>query len=407
MKPGAAISKHNFKALLWHAGFLAFASNFIDVDTVIPAMLADAGGSAVQIGILTAIMLGGSSFTQLIFAPIISNFPYKKKFLISGITTRISSLLFLGLMLRYSSLIEANQQVLLIFLLITLFSVGGAFANVSYTDILGKSILDSARKPFFSAKQVISASVLLGSAFLARHILGSADYPVNYSRMFLIGFLALSIASLGFWGIRERIPSELKVRSPRHFFVLIRREMKQNPRLSWFLGFINTMGIAPALLPFMILYSREDMAAGWGINTGTLLLLKVLGSVLTGALLFLYARKFKYRKLLFVNALLAVAAPMLILLFPSRSVIHLVFLLGGIIYAFYSVSMNGVLLEVSGRSNRTLYTGIAGAGNILPALFPLLGGYIIKHWGFLPFLLLFSGLILLSLYFIRKLDCEK
>ena len=63
------ISTHNFYAFLWHAGFLALAQNFMDVDTVIPAMLVESGGKAIHVGIMTAIMLGGSSFTQLIIAP--------------------------------------------------------------------------------------------------------------------------------------------------------------------------------------------------------------------------------------------------------------------------------------------------------------------------------------------------
>jgi len=72
------ISNHNFYAFLWHAGFLAFAQNFMDVDTIIPAMLIESGGGAVHIGIMTAIMMGGSSFTQLFFAPYISNKSFKK-----------------------------------------------------------------------------------------------------------------------------------------------------------------------------------------------------------------------------------------------------------------------------------------------------------------------------------------
>ncbi|MDD3131723.1 MAG: hypothetical protein PHN94_07870, partial [Bacteroidales bacterium] len=55
------ISTHNFWSFLWHAGFLALAKNFMDVDTIIPAMLVEAGGGALHIGIMTAIMLGGSS----------------------------------------------------------------------------------------------------------------------------------------------------------------------------------------------------------------------------------------------------------------------------------------------------------------------------------------------------------
>jgi MFS family permease len=69
--------------------------------------------------------------------------------------------------------------------------------------------------------------------------------------------------------------------------------------------------------------------------------------------------------------------------------------------------MNGLLLEVSGRENRALYTGFAGAGNILPAIFPLTGGLIINWFGFRPFFMMFMLIILLSVYFIRKIDCKK
>ena len=85
----------------------------------------------------------------------------------------------------------------------------------------------------------------------------------------------------------------------------------------------------------------------------------------------------------------------------------MIFVVGGIILAAYGITMNGVLLEVSGTSNRALYTGIAGAGNILPALFPLLGGWIIKAFGFQLFWILFMAIIATSLFFIYKIDCRK
>ena len=59
MKINNQTSKHNYYSFLWHAVFLALAINFMDMDTIIPAMMLDAGGSALQLGILTAIMLGG------------------------------------------------------------------------------------------------------------------------------------------------------------------------------------------------------------------------------------------------------------------------------------------------------------------------------------------------------------
>jgi MFS family permease len=399
------ISQRNYYSLLWHAGFLAFARNFIDVDTVIPAMLIDAGGTAMHVGILTAIMLGGSSFTQLIFAPFISNYSYKKSFLLLGINSRILALLALGLLLFFSSRLHGSYMVILIFLLITIFSLGGAFANISYTDIMGKSLLPEARKPFFSIRQVLTGIILLSSVFVARYVLSSAGYPVNYAYMFFIGFGALTMASLGFWNLKEVIPSKLKVKSPGHFLHIIKGELKENKKLGYFLGFINTQGIAIAFLPFVILYAKEhfDLQSE---NTGNYLLFKVMGSVLTGLLLFALKGKFKYRYLLYLNAVLSLSLPFIILFMPDMPPLFLIFFTGGIVFAVYSITMNGVLLEVSGTSNRALYTGITGAGNILPAIFPLLGGWIIKQYGFQPFFILFILAILSSVYFIVNLKCK-
>src|SRR5210317_643172 len=165
------ISQNNFRSLVWHAGFLALAQNFIDIDTVIPAMLVESGGTAMHIGILTAIMLGGSSVTQLFFAPFISNYSFKRKFLLLGINARILALLAMGLMLYYNAYLKADYRILLIFILISMFSLGGAFANISYTDILGKSILQESRKKFFAIRQIITGILLLGSVFIARKVL--------------------------------------------------------------------------------------------------------------------------------------------------------------------------------------------------------------------------------------------
>jgi len=224
--------------------------------------------------------------------------------------------------------------------------------------------------------------------------------------MFFVGFAALFMASLGFWKLKEVIPSKLTVKSPRHFLQLIRTELKNNGKLCYFLEFINTMGISISLLPFVILYAKENFNTQ-SDQTSTFLLFKVIGSVAAGLLLFALAGKFRYRHLLFGNTALAVVIPLIILLSPVVPSFTLIFLIGGIVFAVYNITMNGILLEVSGTENRALYTGIAGAGNILPALFPLIGGWIIKHNGFLPFFVLYLVIIVSSLYFIHKINCKK
>jgi len=400
------ISTRNFYAFLWHAGFLALAQNFMDVDTVIPAMLVESGGKAIHIGIMTAIMLGGSSFTQLFFAPYISNKPFKKRFLLMGINSRVLSLFALGFILFYLHGTQTKWVLWLIFLLITLFSLGGAFSNISYTDILGKSVNEEKRKVFFSTKQIIVGIVVLFSAFLAKKILTASAYPVNFAFMFFAGASLLLIASGGFWKVKENTPSTLKIKGFREFIKTLRSELTQNNKLVYFLGFINTQGIILSLLPFVMLYAKETLNTQSNA-TGNFLLFKIIGVVTVSMLVFFVARQIKYNPLLYLNVMLSVTLIITTLVIHDEHTLRYIFILGGVIYSLYSITMNGLLLEVSGNENRALYTGFAGAGNILPALFPLAGGWIIGHWGFTVFFILFLLIVSSSVFFIRKIDCKK
>lgn len=398
-------SIHNFRAFIWHASFLAFAQNFMDIDTVIPAMLVEAGGTSLHIGIMAAILTGGSSFTQLFFAPVVSNDPFKKKYLLMGINSRIAALLVITLMLwRFN---QASNSILpLLFIAITVFAVGGAFANVSYTDILGKSIIQDSRKKFFSSKQLISSTIVFISAILASRVLKMREYPDNYALMFLIGFSSLLVASLGFWSLKEKVPSSLKINGLRHYFHVMGQELKSNKKIKYFLGFINTQGISISFLPFVILYAKNVFDTG-SSDTGKFLFFKVMGGAVISLLILLFTRVSKYRFLLYLNVILSLSIPSILLLINGSPPFWLIFLIGGLVFSIYSITMNGVLLEISGNDNRTIYTGLAGAGNILPALFPLLGGWIIKSYGFTPFFLLYIGIILISLFFIYKMKCLK
>ena len=400
------ISTHNFRAFLWHATFLAFAKNFMDVDTIIPAMIVEAGGGAIHIGIMTAIMLGGSSFTQLFFAPYLSNKTYKKNYLLLGINTRIFSLFGLGILLFFMQAKHTGFVLGFTFLFITLFSLAGAFANISYTDILGKSVNQDKRKTFFSSLQIISGIIVLGSAFLVKKILVLKAYPLNYALMFFAGAGILLIASGGFWALKEVVPSKLKIKGLKAFFNVLRSELKENKKLAYFLGFINTQGIAISFLPFVILYAKETFSTQ-SSATGTFLVYKVIGIVFVSLLVLLGAKKVKYNILLFSNVVLSLSLALLAIFIHEASLIKYIFVIGGVVYSLYTMSMNGLLLEVSGTENRALYTGFAGAGNILPAIFPLLGGTIIENLGFRTFFIIFMIIILSATFFILKIDCKR
>jgi len=111
--------------------------------------------------------------------------------------------------------------------------------------------------------------------------------------------------------------------------------------------------------------------------------------------------------MLYITSIIAILIPLSILILPGSIFFPYIFLAGGIVFAIHTISTEGILLEVTNNENRALYTGLSGAGNILPVVFPLLSGWIITEFGFRLFFILFMLIIFLSFYFIYKLDCKK
>jgi MFS family permease len=200
--------------------------------------------------------------------------------------------------------------------------------------------------------------------------------------------------------------SKFKIQGLKRYVRVIRDEIKNNKKFANYLMLINTQGIVLALMPFLILYAKQNFDAG-SEAVRTFLIFKVAGGVIIGTLLFYYARRVRYQKILYLTSLIAVLIPVYVYLFPVSNLFFIAFLGGGIVYTLHRVSIDGVLLEVSNNENRALYTGLSGAGSILPAVFPLMGGWIVDQFGFIVFFGLFILLILTSIYFIYKLNCKK
>jgi MFS family permease len=401
------ISRVNFYSYLWHASFLALAQNFMDVNTIIPAMMIDAGGSSFQVGILTAIMIGGTNFSQLIFLPMLSNKSRKKGFLLFGINLRILALIGLStLLFVYATQSTGPAVIWIIFALITLFAVSGSFAGISYADILGRSIYEHQRKPFFSLRQAVSSAGMLVSAYFAARILAGNDYPYNYAVLFLIAAVALTIASFGFWNISEMAGPQRSISGLRSYLGLIVSEIKSNRRLSSYLLLVNTLGVSLSLLPFLTLYGKAIFAAT-DEDVGVYLLFQVLAGVLTGGGMFYFADRTRYSRLLYVIPSIALAIPISLIIYPSSALFPVYFFAGGVMIAAYKIAIEGVLLEVSNNQNRTIYVGLAGAGSIIPAIFPMVGGWMVHQLGFNAYFIALVVLILCALVFIRRLDCQK
>jgi len=406
MQISAKRSKINFRSFLWHAVFLALASNFMDVDTIIPSMLIKAGGNSVHLGFLTAIMLGGSSVFQLIFAPILSKNSLKLKYLLLGINLRIIALILMSAMFFFSHSLTGDTIILLIFVLISIFFFSGSYANVSYIDILGKSVKEESRKQFFSIKEIITSIGIFLSAIVVRDLIKRFEYPDNYSILFFIAGILLLIASLGFWNLREiRTINPIK-KNLIDFFKLIPIEIKKNKNLKYYLLIINTLGLGIGFMPFLILLAKDNFDLSYKL-IGNFLLFRIIGMLLVSTIFYKLSSKIGYKLLLIIAIIIGSSIPIFALTLSDNQLFYqYIFILSGIFVSLFKISNNGILLEISTNENRTMYAGISGAGKIFSTIFPLLAGLLIFYIGFTVVFIIVSIIILLSFFFVNQLNCK-
>lgn len=246
---------------------------------------------------------------------------------------------------------------------------------------------------------------MLLSAFAVGYALKIFLWPNNYSFVFLLAALFLLIASLGFWRLKEVVATSQKKK--RYSFKDLWTETKNNPRLFYYLLSINVMGLGQGLMPFVLLYAAGNNVQYDGF-VGHLLIAKTAGMVVSGLVMYKRAKTISYRSMLKLMWVLSVVFPLAAwLLSGIASMYYITFFLGGVFLTFYTITSSGVLLEISNESNRTIYTGITGAGNILPVLFPLLGGGLIALLGFHFFFITYTVIVGVGLLFLNRMNCKK
>jgi len=399
--------RRNFYAFIWHALFLAFAATFIDVNTVLSSFVLNIGGSSVHVGMLTAIYIGLPMITQLFFAGFLAGRSRKKPFLLVGIYLRVLALTGMGYTLSTSSSSNSGRILFMIFLWIGIFAVSGAFAGISYTDLLGKIFVGPRRKSLLIFKQFISASGMLASAIVVRHLVIAFPYPENYTVIFLAASALLFMAAIGFLMIQEDPIEADNTYGMITMIKAIPRMLKSDKNLLNYILLLNMASLGITIIPFYVVLSKSI----YGLDRnqiGNFLLLQFLGMILSSLIWNWVAKRFKFKGISFGFIIIGSLLPMVTLLLSRYeiAVYQWIFFIAGFSISAYAISVQGILLEITNNDNRAIYAGISGTLSLTTAIFPLIAGTLIEFFGFTLIFTIVSPLILTSLFFLKPIKCS-
>lgn len=401
--------KRNFWAFVWHAVWLALAQTFADRNTVLPGLILLVGGTQTHLGILTAILIGLPVFSQLLFAAYLSQKRLKKNFLLLGIYLRVFAFGGVAWTLSLHSNFSSSTVILLVYVWMLLFTISGAFAGVSYTDVLGKSIKGDLRKSFLVVRQFLSSIGVLISALAVRQILQSFDYPQNYVIAFEFAFALLFIASLGFIAIKEK-PTEISHEQTSLLTLIksIPSVIRKDNNLKNIVIISNLIGFSISLIPFYLSLVKDKFHLDKSI-IGNLLLLQIIGMIASNWFWSKVVKKKAFKGVLFFDIILEGLIPLFAIVlayFGTLEYFTVLFFLIGTALSAHKIAFEGVLLEISTDENRALYSGVFGALSLTIALFPLIVGYFISSIGYIPIFITSSAIIFSSLWFYKNLKCE-
>lgn len=398
---------HNYRAFLWHAVFLSITITFTEVNTVIPAMILQTGGNELHVGFAGAIMVGVPLLAQLNFTGLLNGRRRKKPYLLTAINIRVVTLAAIAFtMVRVRSMTSA-QALLIIYLELLLFTVSGAFAGVSYVDLIGKSFSRELRRRFFTRKQIVSSVGILLSALIARQVLSSFAYPDSYAVLFGAASAVLFAATGGFWMVREEAstgsggPGYLKT------LASIPSVLRSDGNLRTYLFYLNSAGFHTALLPFYVAFAKQRYHLDPSL-AGNLLFFQIAGMVAASLVWPLVVKRGGFKAVLRTMSVISLLLPPAALAagyFLPLPVYLALFLFTGAAVSARTVSQDAVTVELSGEDNRVLYTGIIGTLNLSLALFPIVLGSLIALSGYRAVFLGVAVMAAVSLLFLRGLSC--
>ncbi|MHB9145744.1 MAG: MFS transporter [Symbiobacteriia bacterium] len=402
----------NFIGGTIHGVFFAISTAFSQPDTILPVYIGLLSDSKLYVGLLSSVLVGGQVLPQLAFARLLEPRPAKKPWLMLGIVIRVAAWFFLGL----STLTLGKEHPTLVlgslFFWLAAFSVGGALAGVAFADVMGKAIPLPMRGRFFGLRQFLGSLLAFTSGLLVKRILANRliPFPTNYAYLFLLSSLALAIAALGFWMIREPLPSEPcdsrpcpkapASRPQRHgeFLRRIVQFWRGDPLLRELIIAQNVVGLNLMLIPFYVIFARERLHDS-GALLGTFIMFQVAGAAVSNILWAWVNDRFGSRLLLRTVILLNALIPLVALALGAAAPAFFPWLyaLLGAESSGRSVAYNTNLIDIAPPSLRATYAGMQGTLTSPTLLFPFVGGLLIPLLGYGP---VFTGVatVLLLLF---------
>jgi MFS family permease len=374
--------KRNFYVNIMDAGFWFFGDSFVAAYTILPVFMSTLTDSPILIGLIPALEGAGWFLPQLFLAKHLEGksrrLPLVRKL---GILDRLPYLL-LALSAFFILKLDQRVAIVIFFIIYGVKVFSSGVVALPWQELIATVIPVSHRGRYWGFALMLGKSMGMVGAIIAGLMLARIAYPLNYAYMFLVGFVCGSISYIF---LSLNIEPEIKRQPPlnnTNMWGRIKTILKADKNFTAFLvnrgfvflsfmglGFITVYGIKKFNLP--IAYSA--------IFTAVMLISEILGYAIWGTI----GDRDGYKRVIEVCNIFLISGLFALLFIESVWGVYIVFGLISFAHSGEYIADQNIAMEFGNEADRPTYIGMSKTltGPFL-LLAPIIGGGIVKLWGY-------------------------
>ncbi|HID61151.1 MAG TPA: MFS transporter [Anaerolineae bacterium] len=388
----AAAQRHlrrNFSLGLVNGALFNLSSSLLDPSLVLTWLASQLTSSNFLIGLVMPINQGGWFLPQLLVSGYLQGRKRKLPLYVAMSAPRALCWALMALAL----FLIADRTVLLIlfYTLLTVYSLGGGVAGLSFLDIIAKAIPSTRRGSFFGWRRFLGGILALGGSLVVQYVLDERRglaFPHNFGVLFFLSFLIMSAAMISFGLFVE--PVEPVLNKSVALLGQMKRALHLPRRDANYGRFLAARVLATAAgmaTPFYIVYAKRALGVSASM-VGVYLAWATLAGIASTLVWGQISDRRGNRRLILLASLVGLATPLAALSIPllaswqpslaaqASHAFAVVFVLLSIFGMGLMTGYHNYLLDIAPVADRPLYIGLANTLTGLTMLASAVGGLI-------------------------------
>lgn len=393
--------ENNLKNVL-HGFFLAVAMSVAEPSTILPLIVHHFSESVILVGVFASLLRGGAIVVQLFAAFYAQTFKRVMPYMRMVFLARFISWFLIGVAILLIGDKNKTLTLLIFGIGLFIFSFSAGFGSIYFSEIIAKIFNKEERGKSMANRQFFAAIASIISGGIAGWVLSSFEAPKSYAYLFMISAFLLGIGLFAFATIKEPIKENVRVKEKnfKEFLINAFRFLKEDKALQ--IQILTILFSYSFLLafPFVILKANSTITlTGWLI--GGFITIQMIGALIGNII---WKKLAPFYKKIIIFSFISVILAFFIALFANNAFLYaLVFFLVGFAMDGFKISGMNLLFEIAPEDKRPIYVALQNNLTSIGLFFGILGGVILKYFGYNTLYIFTIIMLFIGLYFATKL----